>query len=148
MVGKLPSTTYSPHISERNTTFRSTVNMTGFTSLSIESGTYPTSCPTGLTGNFLAGKALKHENLYNRCDDSFRCLFRHIVFGRRYNARYFRVEVYTMEGPAVTASVFWCCGHQHFGWTLCLTFHDRSNENDCTNFIRSFVTLLGAYVLL
>jgi len=36
-----------------------------FTSFSVESGTYPTSRPTGLTGNFLAGKAFKHKNLYN-----------------------------------------------------------------------------------
>jgi len=39
--------------------------MIGFTSFSVHSGTYPTSRPTGLTGNFLAGKALKHVNLHN-----------------------------------------------------------------------------------
>jgi len=39
--------------------------MMGFTSFSLESGIYPNSRPTGLTGNFPAGKVLIHENLYN-----------------------------------------------------------------------------------
>jgi len=54
--------------------------MIDFTAFSIKSGTYPTSRPTGLTGNFLAGKALKHENLCNTVvaihfDASFVTLF-------------------------------------------------------------------------
>jgi len=67
---KISSTTESPHVSyllqsARKTAVRSTVNMIGFMSFSVESGNYPTSCPTGRTGNFLKGKVLKHENLYN-----------------------------------------------------------------------------------
>jgi len=54
--------------------------MIGFTSFSVVSGIYPTSRPTGLTGNFLAGKVLKHGNLHNtvvaiHSDASFVTLF-------------------------------------------------------------------------